>query len=146
MAFLKIEPEDCSPLGRFVLAYIREAHISMNQLADRAGLTRPGLRGMCLPRGNPTESSLIKLAHAMGKPPTQLFRLAYQNKIENPYDSDAIDIFINGIDAIFKALREISKQLPEDERPSENELLETAVKTVKGLPKSKLSVYNRGVC
>ncbi|MGI2908557.1 helix-turn-helix domain-containing protein [Tolypothrix sp. VBCCA 56010] len=131
MAFLKLDPKECSPLGRFVLAYMEETGTSMNQLADRAGVTRPGLRKMCLIRGNPTESSLIRLAHAMGVPPAQLYKLAYQNKIENPYNPDAIDFFINGVDTVHKALHEIASQLPENQRPSDNELLESAIKTIK---------------
>jgi len=131
MAFLKLDPKECSPLGRFVLAYMEETGTSMNQLADRAGVTRPGLRKMCLIQGNPTESSLIRLAHAMGKPSAQLYKLAYQNKIENPYNPDAIDFFINGVDTVHKALHEVASQLPENQRPSDNELLETAIKTIK---------------
>ncbi len=131
MAFLKLDPKDCSPLGRFILAFMEETGTSMNQLADAAGLTRPGLRGMCLVQGNPTEGSLIKLAHAMGVAPAQLYKLAYQNRVENPYNPDAIDFFLNGVDTVHKALHEVAKQLPENQRPSDNELLEKAIKTVK---------------
>jgi transcriptional regulator with XRE-family HTH domain len=133
MFFVKIDPKDCSPLGKFILSYMKETGTSMQQLADRAGLTRPGLRGMCLVRGNPTESSLIKLARAMGVPPAPLYQLAYQNRIENPYNPDAIDLFIEGVDTMLKAMRKVVEQQPEHQRPSESELLEKAIRTVKSL-------------
>jgi transcriptional regulator with XRE-family HTH domain len=131
MAFLQLKPKDCSPLGKFILEYMERTSTSMNQLADKAGLTRPGIRGICVIRSNPTESSLIRLAHAMGEPPAKLYELAYQNKIENPYNPDAIDFFINTVDIVFKTLHEAAKKLPENQRPSDNDLLENAIKVVK---------------
>jgi len=133
MSFVKIDPKDCSPLGKFILEYMEQTGTPMQHLADRAGLTRPGLRGMCFVQGNPTESSLIKLARAMGVPPAQLYKLACQNKIENPYNADAIDLFIEGVDTILKAMRKVVEQQPEHQRPSDNELLERAIRTVKSL-------------
>jgi transcriptional regulator with XRE-family HTH domain len=133
MSFVKIDPKDCSPLGKFILEYMEETGTSMQQLADRAGLTRPGLRGMCFIRGNPTESSLIRLARAMGVPPAEIYKLAYQNRFENPYNPDAIDLFIEGVDTILKAMRKVVEKQPEHCRPSDNELLEKAIRTVKSL-------------
>lgn len=139
MRILQLKAKDCSPLGKLVLEYLEKEDITMTELADKAGLTRPGLRRMCLIRSNPTESSLIRLANAMGVHAGKLYQLAYQNKIENPYNPDVIDSFISGVNIVLSALREAAKEFPEEERLSDDELLETAVKTVKvGITKNRL--------
>lgn len=133
MSFLELKPGDCSPLGHLILQYLQENQLSMTELADKAGITRPGLRAMCLKRSNPTKSSIQKLARVMDRPTTELYRLVALNKIINAYEPDAIDFILEVFETVFKALHKLAEKLPERERPSDFELLDKTLKTIKSL-------------
>ena len=133
MSFLELEPGDCSPIGHLILQFLQENQLSMTELADKAGITRPGLRAMCLKRSNPTKSSIQKLARVIGKPTTELYRLVALNKIINAYEPDAIDFILEVFETVFKALHKLAEKLPERERPSDFELLDKTLKTIKSL-------------
>lgn len=130
MAHLRLKPQDCSPLGQLVLQYLGDNGITLTDLAQRADLTRPGLRAMCLKRSNPTQSSLIRLAKAMDKSPVDLFKLVCLNKQINPYTPDVFDLFIKGIEIVFKEMSELAKEVPLEQRPSETELIVKAYDAV----------------
>lgn len=133
MAFLKIEPKDCSPLGELILKYMQENQLSMSDLADRTEISRTGLRSMCLKGGNPARTNIRKLARALNVPPIEIYRLVCENKIRNAYAPDAIDSILQGFNAIVKIFLELAELLPEPEKPSDYELLDKALKAVKSV-------------
>jgi transcriptional regulator with XRE-family HTH domain len=131
LSYMKLAYNDCSPLGQFILKYMREEDLTLKDLAAKAGLTRPGLRTMLEKHGSPTETSLIKLADAMNVSPHLLFKLKHQNEIENPITPDAINFFIQAVEKLVKAIREATKDLPEEKRLDNDEILLLAVKTAR---------------
>jgi transcriptional regulator with XRE-family HTH domain len=130
---LQIKPEDCSLLGQEILRYMERTGLSMRQLAKQAGITQPGLRVIILKGGNPTESNITKLASVMGKHPTELYQLVYEDKIRAMAEPDAIDRLMTLLMDMFEALRKWAGQLPEQEKPSDYKLLDKALKTIKSL-------------
>ncbi len=127
---LKIKPEDCSLLGREILKYMEQHQLSMSEMARRVGMSQPGLRAITLEGGNPTESNITKLARVMGKHPTELYQLVYEDKIRAMAEPDAIDSLMALFMDMFGYLR---KWIPEQERPSDYELLDKAFKAIKSL-------------
>ncbi len=78
---LQIQPEDCSALGKMILRYLQSRQISMNQLAEEAGIPQPRLRGACLRGTCPAPETLRKLARAMGTHHLELYSLAYPGRL-----------------------------------------------------------------
>jgi len=130
---IKIKPEDCSLLGREILKHMEQHQLSMNKMAHQAGITQPGLRVIILKGGNPTESNITKLARVMGKHPTELYQLVYEDKIRAMAEPDAIARLMILLMDMFEALRKWAGQLPEQEKPSDYQLLDKALKTIKSL-------------
>lgn len=130
---LQIQPEDCSLLGQEILRYMEKTGLSMRKLAKQAGITQPGLRVIILKGGNPTESNITKLARVMGKHPTELYQLVYEDKIRAMAEPDAIDRLMTLLMDMYEALRKWAGQLPEQEKPSDYKLLDKALKTIKSL-------------
>lgn len=130
---LQIKPEDCSLLGKEILSYMEKTGLSMRKLASQAGITHPGLRVIILKGGNPTESNIIKLARVMGKHPTELYQLVYEDKIRAMAEPDAIVRLMGLLMDMFEVLRKWAGQLPEQEKPSDYKLLDEALKTIKSL-------------
>ena len=130
---LQIQPEDCSLLGKEILSYMEKTGLSMRKLASQAGITHPGLRVIILKGGNPTESNIIKLARVMGKHPTELYQLVYEDKIRAMAEPDAIVRLMGLLMDMFEVLRKWAGQLPEQEKPSDYKLLDEALKTIKSL-------------
>ena len=130
---LQIQPEDCSLLGQEILSYMESTGLSMRKLASQAGITHPGLRVIILKGGNPTESNITKLARVMGKHPTELYQLVYEDKLRAMAEPDAIDHLMGLLMDMFEALRKWAGQLPEQEKPSDYKLLDKALKTIKSL-------------
>jgi len=128
---LQIKSEDCSLLGQEILKYMEKTGLSMRKLASQAGITQPGLRVIILKGGNPTESNINKLARLMGKRPLELYQLVYEDKIRAMAEPDAIDVLIRVFDDLLKSFWKLAGQLPEDKRPSDYELLDKALKTIK---------------
>ena len=128
---LQIQPEDCSLLGKEILSYMEKTGLSMRKLASQAGITHPGLRVIILKGGNPTESNINKLARFMSKRPLELYQLVYEDKLRAMAEPDAIDVLIRVFDDLLKSFWKLAGQLPEDKRPSDYELLDKALKTIK---------------
>jgi hypothetical protein len=106
-ARLQIKPEDCSPLGRFVLQYLDENGISMNSLAEQSGVPQPRLRGACFKGTCPTPETLRKLAKVMGKHHLELYTLAYQGRVDPlPEEADTIPL-----DILWQAILETAREL-----------------------------------
>ncbi len=130
---LQIKPEDCSLLGQEILRYMESTGLSMRKLASQAGITQPGLRVIILKGGNPTETNITRLARVMGRHPTELYQLVYEDKIKAMAEPDAIDRLMTLLMDMFEALRKWAGQLPEQEKPSDYKLLDKALKTIKSL-------------
>lgn len=133
---LQLKPDDCSPLGKLILQYIKEHGLSMNQLAKQAGITQPGLRVACLKGTSPTESTLRKLAKVMGEHPVKLYLLAYEDKIQAGIPgekTDTLDFLRQAFLDIFNALSDGVSRLPEELRPSDSHLVDTTLKKIKSL-------------
>ena len=111
-ARLQIKAEDCSPLGRSILAYITDTGTSMNRLAEESGIPQPRLRGACFKGTCPTPETLRKLARAMGRHHLELYTLAYEGRIEkSPIEAaeNALDILMRDL---FETARETGMQAP----------------------------------
>jgi Helix-turn-helix len=106
-ARLQIKPEDCSPLGQFILHYLEEQNISMNRLADLSGVPQPRLRGACFKGTCPTPETLRKLAKVMGKHHLELYTLAYEGRIEK-FPDDTTD---NSLDMVMRELFETAREM-----------------------------------
>ena len=127
---LQIKPEDCSLLGQEILKYMEQQQLSMSEMARQAGITQPGLRVITLKGGNPTESNINKLARVLGRHPTELYQLVYEDKIREMAEPDAIARLTALLMEMFGSLR---RWIPEQERPSDYELLDKAFKAIKSL-------------
>jgi len=128
---LQIKPEDCSLLGQEILKYMEQHQLSMSEMARQTGITQPGLRAITLKGGNPTESNINKLARFMDKRPLELYQLVYEDKLRAMAEPDATDVLMRVFNDILKAFCKLAGQLPEDKRPSDYELLDKALKTIK---------------
>ena len=120
-ARLQIKPEDCSPLGRFILQYLAEQGISMNRLAELSGVPQPRLRGACFKGTCPTPETLKKLAKAIGKHHLELYTLAYEGRVEAmPEDADenSLDLLLR---ELFETARELGLTAPKT-RPSKEKI------------------------
>jgi transcriptional regulator with XRE-family HTH domain len=126
-ARLQIKPEDCSPLGQFILQYLEGQGISMNRLAELSGVPQPRLRGACFKGTCPTPETLRKLAKVMGKHHLELYTLAYEGRIEKlPEDSSA-----NALDALMRELLETAREMglhPPQKSPSKAKVREALLK------------------
>lgn len=114
---LQVKTEDCSPLGLYVLQYLEEQDVSMNHLAELAGVPQPRLRGACFKGTCPTPETLRKLAKTMGKHHLELYTLAYQGRIElvpEDVDDNLLDILIM---QMLEMARELNLAMPK-EQPS----------------------------
>ena len=114
---LQVKTEDCSPLGLYVLQYLEEQDVSMNHLAELAGVPQPRLRGACFKGTCPTPETLRKLAKTMGKHHLELYTLAYQGRIElvpEDVDDNLLDILIT---QMLEMARELNLAMPK-EQPS----------------------------
>lgn len=109
---LQVKTEDCSPLGLYVLQYLEEQDVSMNHLAELAGVPQPRLRGACFKGTCPTPETLRKLAKIMGKHHLALYTLAYQGRIElvpEDVDDNLLDILIM---QMLEMARELNLAMP----------------------------------
>jgi transcriptional regulator with XRE-family HTH domain len=116
-ARLQIKPEDCSPLGQFILQYLEEQGISMNRLAELSGVPQPRLRGACFKGTCPTPETLRKLAKVIGKHHLELYTLAYEGRVDaqaGDADEVSVDLLIR---ELFETARELGLSVPKS-RPS----------------------------
>lgn len=105
MAILRIKTNDCSPLGREVLRYMKENNVSMNEMAKQTKISQPSLRAICLGESSPTEITLRKLASVMQMHPVQLYLLAYENHDDEP---DAVDKLVHVLEKTIQKLKSLS--------------------------------------
>jgi transcriptional regulator with XRE-family HTH domain len=128
---LTIKPQDLSLLGAVIFEFMKDNNISMREFADMANVTRPGLRTMCLKTNNPTPRSIARLAKAMNKSPLELYQLVCFNKELNPDKPDLIDKAIKEFDSVLRDMWELVQELPEHDRPSDLELVNQALDTLR---------------
>ena len=116
-AKLQVKPEDCSPLGQFVLQYLEEQGISMNRLAELSGVPQPRLRGACFKGTCPTPETLRKLSKVMGRRHLELYTLTFQGKIEQ-LPQEVTDSWLDLLtQELFETAQELQLSLPTT-RPS----------------------------
>lgn len=132
---LQIQPEDCSLLGKEILRFMEETGWSMRKIAREVGISQPGLRVIILKGGNPTESNIIKLARVMSKHPTELSQLVYEDRIREMAEPGATDRLVKLQMDMFEVLHRWARELPEQEKPSDYQLLDKTLKTIKSLQK-----------
>jgi hypothetical protein len=122
-ARLLIRPDDCSPLGRLILAYIEETGISMNRLAELSGIPQPRLRGACFKGTCPTPETLRKLSRAMNKHHLELYTLAYEGRIDDKSPQDNVDASLDLlVREIFELVRE-KGLAPPAQQPDREQLI-----------------------
>jgi transcriptional regulator with XRE-family HTH domain len=80
-ARLQIKHSDCSPLGKFILQYMEENQVSMNELARQADVSQPLLRGACFKQTCPRPETLKKLSRVLGKHHHELYAMAYESRM-----------------------------------------------------------------
>jgi Helix-turn-helix len=122
-ARLLIKPDDCSPLGRLILAYIEETGISMNRLAELSGIPQPRLRGACFKGTCPTPETLRKLSRAMNKHHLELYTLAYEGRIDDQSPQDNVD---TSLDLLVRKIFELVREkglVPARQEPSQEQLV-----------------------
>ncbi len=122
-ARLLIKPDDCSPLGRLILAYIEETGISMNRLAELSGIPQPRLRGACFKGTCPTPETLRKLSRAMNKHHLELYTLAYEGRIDDKSPQDNVDA---SLDLLVREIFELVRAkglVPPRQQPSREQLI-----------------------
>jgi hypothetical protein len=124
-ARLLIKPEDCSPLGRLILAYIQETGMSMNRLAELSGIPQPRLRGACFKGTCPTPETLRKLSRAMNKHHLELYTLAYEGRMDDRSVLDPQDDVDASLDLLVREIFELVRQeklTPPRQQPSRSQL------------------------
>lgn len=83
MVALMLRPEDCSPLGQFILVYLESHNLSVSRLAERCGLSQPGLRDIMLKnRSSPRADTLVKIAQGMRVPLEDVLKLVFGNSVQ----------------------------------------------------------------
>jgi Helix-turn-helix len=125
-ARLLIKPDDCSPLGRLILAYIEETGISMNRLAELSGIPQPRLRGACFKGTCPTPETLRKLSRAMNKHHLELYTLAYEGRIDDQSPPDPQDNVDASLDLLVREIFELVRArglVPPRQQPSREQLI-----------------------
>ncbi len=131
MFVLRIKPEDCSLLGKEILNFTEQKQLSMTEMARQTGITQPGLRAIVLKTGSPTKINIDKLARVMGKSPSELYQLVYEEKLKIiafPHDPNfLLGIFNN----LLKSFWKYAAHLPKNKRPSDYELFDKAFKIIK---------------
>ena len=133
---VQLTPEDCSFLGKLVLRYMEEQDITMSELARKSGVSRGGVRLACLQGTNLTDSTLEKLAIAMGKQPSELYLLVYADRLVRASQSVPEQVFDGIQNHLTQAVSDLSAYI---ENPSENELIELAIQVIQLLKANKIS-------
>ncbi|MBD2121822.1 helix-turn-helix transcriptional regulator [Trichocoleus sp. FACHB-262] len=108
-ARLQVKPEHCSPLGKLILQHMKDHSVSMNELAKKAGISQPGLRSACFKGTNPTDSTLNKLSHVLGRPALELYNLAHEGRLEATLQDEAC--LSNARDALVREIFETAAEL-----------------------------------
>ncbi len=114
---LQVKQEDCSPLGQYILQYLESHNMSMNRLAELAGVPQPRLRGACFKGTCPTPETLQKLANAMNKHHLELYTLAYEGRM-TAITENSLDLILR---EILATVREMDLE-PPSQIPSRSSL------------------------
>jgi predicted XRE-type DNA-binding protein len=109
---LQFKPEDCSALGLLILQHLERNNITMNRLAEIAGIPQPRLRGACLKGTCPAPETLKKLATVMGRHHLELYSLAYEERIEDPENRSEGDSLEALVRELFATAREMGMAAP----------------------------------
>lgn len=123
---LQITPQDCSPLGRFILQYLEENTSTMNSLAEKSGVPQPRLRGACFKGTCPTPETLRKLAKAIGVHHLELYTLAYEGRVvtfQDKPDAFSLDLLVR---ELLEAARESGLKAPEHQ-PSKAQIRDALI-------------------
>ena len=88
-AKLQIKPSDCFPLGRFILQYMEENWVSMNELARQADISQPLLRRAWFKGTCPRPEALKKLSRVLGKPHRDLYAMACESRMADVADGSS---------------------------------------------------------
>jgi hypothetical protein len=127
---LQIKPEDCSRLGQEILKHMEENQISMREMARHVGITHEGLRSCCWHKAIPTELTLRNLSRVLKIPAEQLLKWVYEDKIRYGYQASLADALLQAVEDTIKLIRVLINNYPEEERPSDYEIIEQAIKQV----------------
>ena len=131
MFVLQIKPEDCSLLGKEILKYVEHQQLSMSEVARRAGITQPGLRAIVLKKGSPSKINIDKLARVIGKSPSELYRLVFEEKLKVMTFPQDPNFLLGEFNNLLKSFWKYAAYLPENKRPSDYELFDKAFKIIK---------------
>ncbi|GAC1501882.1 MAG: hypothetical protein NVS2B14_14480 [Chamaesiphon sp.] len=101
------------PLGVLILDYLAEHKMTMTELADKAGMTRPSLRGMCLAINNPRDKNIQKLAQALGKRSSEIKALVWQNRVEFMQQKNPLDYATVALVDLIKIIRDKLEDAPD---------------------------------
>ncbi len=135
MAKLVLQPDECSPLGKWFLAWLETNEKSMNSIAEKMGMSQPGLRDACMKGSVPKPSTVEKLAEVTETPLDFLKSLAYEVNLGNsPYKQNSrgrIQISVFDVAAHYKVLKAQFGELEPEDRPSNRDLMDAALELVK---------------
>ena len=131
MFVLQIQLEDCSLLGKEIFKYLEYHRLSMSEVARRAGMTQPGLRAIVLKKGSPSKINIDKLARIMGKSPSELYQLVYEEKLKSMAFPQDPNFLLGVFNNLLKSFWKYAAHLPENQRPSDYELYDKAFKIIK---------------
>lgn len=126
----KIRYEKCSRLGQAILDYMEQHSISMREMAKEVDITHTGLRACCWHKANPTESTLRKLSKVLNVSAEKLLSWVIEDRIRNTYEAGAADFLLQAIEDIIKVLRIVADNYPEDQRPSDYQLVRQGLESL----------------
>ena len=160
MSHLKLKSDECSPLGKLILAYVQHnPGVNLSKLAKEMGLSRPGIGWICLKHTSPNEETSAKLAAVLGLKEREVARLVYANKLDNFANPDfleaaselidfinrmdfgrrkvlsgdfLVDTAVQNMDRIFEALHHLEESMyPENRRHSDFQVYKRAFEILK---------------
>ena len=131
---LRIQPEDCSLLGKEIFKYMEQHKLSVCKMAHQVGITQPGLRAIALRGGNPKKANIDKLASIMGKVPLELYKLVYEDKVRTTIsDSESLLEIFNDL---IETFQQYAATLSTDKKPSDYKLVDKAFQLIKSFKNS----------
>jgi transcriptional regulator with XRE-family HTH domain len=135
VSHLKLKIDECSPLGKLLLAYVqRNPGVNLSKLAKEMGLSRPGLGWVCLKHTSPNEETSAKIAAVLGLKEKEAAQLVHQNKLDNLTLPNWIDkeAVAESLDELFATLRRSEHHLyPETSRRSDFQIYKQAFEVLK---------------
>lgn len=142
-----LTPEQCSPLGKFILDWTEQRGTTREAFARKCGLKSPVLRGAMLLGANPTQMTLTKIAHGLelspvalesavklhsggnsAKAAAALARKSFDVLVSTPngeiiaVEAKQSAVLADAALELYLLLAEKVELLPENKRPSPNEI------------------------